>query len=118
LHPRIIEGMELLAREFHSRDPQGVIIVDAALIFEAGIGGQFAKVIVAWCLPEQQVERQVSKSGITRDEAERRIANQMPAEEKRRRADYVIDCSGRLDETRRQVEALHPKLKRLTERQP
>ena len=113
LHPRIIEGVELLARIFHSRDPQTVIMVDAALIFEAGIGGQFAKVIVAWCRPEQQIERQVSKAGVSREEAERRIANQMPVEEKRRRADYVIDCSGRLDKTRRQVKALFPKLQRL-----
>ena len=41
----------------------------------------------------------------------------MPVEEKRRRADYVIDCSGRLDKTRRQVEALYPKLARLAKRE-
>ena len=117
LHPRIIEGVELLARIFHSRDPQTVIMVDAALIFEAGIGGQFAKVIVAWCRPELQFERLITNTGISREEAERRIANQMPVEEKRRRADYVIDCSGRLDKTRRQVEALYPKLARLAKRE-
>ena len=117
LHPRIIEGVELLAREFHSRDPERVIVVDAALIFEAGIGGHFAKVIVAWCRPEQQIDRLITNAGISREEAERRIASQMPVEEKRRRAHYVIDCSGSLDKTRRQVEALYPKLARLAERQ-
>jgi dephospho-CoA kinase len=40
----------------------------------------------------------------------------MPGDEKRRRADYVIDCSGTIEETRRQVEALYPELKRLAER--
>ncbi len=113
LHPRIIEGVELLAREFHSRDPERVIVVDAALIFEAGIGGQFAKVIIAWCPPEQQIERLMTNASLSREEAERRMASQMPAEEKRRRADYVIDCSGSLDKTRRQVKALFPKLQRL-----
>ncbi|MBI1940613.1 MAG: dephospho-CoA kinase, partial [Acidobacteria bacterium] len=117
LHPRIIKGVERLAVEFHARDPHAVILVDAALIFEAGIGGRFAKVIVAWCRPEQQIERLMINNGLSREDAERRIGNQMPAEEKRRRADYVIDCSGSLDETRRQVEALYQKLKRLAEGQ-
>jgi dephospho-CoA kinase len=118
LHPRIIEGVELLAGEFQSRDPQSVVIADAALIYEAGIAGQFAKVIVAWCRPEQQIQRLVSNTGLSRQDAKRRIASQMPTDEKRRRADFEIDCSKSLDETRRQVGALYPKLTRLTKRQP
>ena len=50
--------------------------------------------MVAWCRPEQQLERLMAKTGVSREEAERRIQAQMPVEEKRRRADYVIDCSG------------------------
>jgi dephospho-CoA kinase len=91
----------------------GVVIVDAALIYETGIPGRFVKTIVAWCRPEQQIERLMAKTGLSREEAGRRIASQMPAEEKRRRADFVIDGSGSLEETQRQVEALYPRLQQL-----
>jgi dephospho-CoA kinase len=90
-------------------------VVDAALIYEAGVADSFAKILVAWCRPEQQIERLMAKTHISRQEALRRMACQMPAEEKRRRADYVIDCSGSMEQTRAQVEALYPALKRLAE---
>ena len=110
VHPRIIQRVDERARECCAQDPAAVVFVDAALIYETGISGRYRKVIVAWCRPAQQVERLIAKSGMTCEEAEQRIASQMPAEEKRRRADFVIDCSGSLEETRRQVEALYPHL--------
>lgn len=112
VHPRIIARVEELASRHAKQNPRAVIVVDAALIFEAGIGGRFQKVIVTWCRPEQQIERLMA-NGLTRQEAERRIAAQMPVEEKVRRADFVIDSSGSLENTRAQVETLYPELKRL-----
>jgi dephospho-CoA kinase len=70
-------------------------------------------VIVVWCRPEQQLERLMAKSGVSRDEAERRIEAQMRVEEKRRRADYLIDCSGTLEQSRAQAEAIYQELKRI-----
>ncbi|MBA0087989.1 MAG: dephospho-CoA kinase, partial [Acidobacteria bacterium Pan2503] len=67
--------------------------------------------VVAWCRPEQQLERLAAR-GMTEDEARRRIAAQMPVREKLRYATEKIDCSGTLDETRQQVEALAAKLHR------
>ena len=116
LHPRIIERVEKVALEHARRNQRAIILVDAALIFEAGIGGRFSKVIVTWCRPEQQLERLMSK-GLTREESERRIAAQMPVEEKRRRADYVIDSSGSLENTRTQVEAIFAELKPIAEQE-
>jgi len=113
VHPRIIAQVDHLATEYAAAHPETVVLVDAALIFEAGIGGSFRKVIVAWCRPQQQMERLMAKTGFTLEEAERRIAAQMPPEEKRKRADFVIDCSGTLAETQAQVEELFPKLKTL-----
>jgi dephospho-CoA kinase len=91
------------------------VIVDAALIFESRIGGSLNKVVVAWCQPQQQVERLMVKAGVSREEAERRIQAQMPVEEKRRRADYLIDCSGSMEETRRQADAIYFELRRIVE---
>jgi len=113
LHPRIIQRSEDLAAEYLNENPQAVVLVEAALIYETGLDKQFAKVLVAWCAPEQQMERLTAKGGITRAEAEQRAAAQMPLEEKRRRADYVVDCSGSKETTRRQVAALYPELQKL-----
>ena len=112
VHPRIIAEVEKRAAAIAAQDPRRVILVDAALIFEAGIGGRFDKVIVTWCTPEQQIERQMHK-GLSRQEAERRIAAQIPADEKKRRADFVIDSSGPLESTRGQVERIYSSLKNL-----
>jgi dephospho-CoA kinase len=110
LHPRIRD----VAHEwFTSLDRPGgpaLAFEDAALIFEAGLKGEFDKVIVCWCRPEQQLAR-LKERGMTADDAQRRIAAQMPMEEKRRLADEVIDCSGTLEDTARQVESAIERLK-------
>jgi dephospho-CoA kinase len=115
LHPRIIARINELASQCRARDPHAVVIVDGALIFEAGIEGTLRKVIVVWCRPEQQVERLMAKMGISPQEAEQRIQAQMPVEEKRRRADYLIDCSGSREEARAQVAKIYPELQHITE---
>ncbi|HEV2350247.1 MAG TPA: dephospho-CoA kinase [Terriglobia bacterium] len=113
VHPGIVARVDQLAAEYTASHPGAVVLVDAALIFEAGIGSSFRKVIVAWCRPEQQIQRLMAKTGFEREEAERRIAAQMPAEEKRKLADFVIDCSGTLANTRTQLQELFPKLKHI-----
>ena len=113
LHPRIIARVQELAAEQQRRNAHAVVIVDAALLFESGLSGTLRKVMVAWCRPEQQLERLMAKSGVSREEAEGRIRAQMSVEEKRRRADYVIDCSGSMEETRRQAEQLFRELQTL-----
>jgi dephospho-CoA kinase len=115
VHPSLIARLEKLAEELRARHPRAVILVDAALIYEAGAADRFAKILVAWCRPEQQIERLMAKTGLSRQDALRRMASQIPVEEKRRRADYVIDCSGSLEQTRTQVKALYPELERLAE---
>jgi len=114
VHPRVIERVGKLATAYHLQDSRAVVVVEAALHYEAGIADRFAKMLVAWCRPEQQLERLIAKTGLSHEEAERRIAAQMPAEEKRRRAHYVIDCSGELELTRRQVADLYPELQKQT----
>ena len=113
LHPRIMASVAEMAGEQFSRSPESVVIAEAALIYEAGFDTDFGKLIVAWCRPEQQLERLAAKPGFSREEAERRIRSQMPAEEKRRRADYVIDCSGSLESSQAQARSTYLELKRL-----
>jgi len=92
VHPSLIARVDELAAQLRAGRPGVVIVVDAAVIYEAGVADRFAKILVAWCRPEQQIERLMAKTGLSREDALRRVASQIPSEEKRRRADYVIDC--------------------------
>ncbi|MGH9452450.1 MAG: dephospho-CoA kinase [Terriglobia bacterium] len=110
LHPLILLRILEISMQNHEREPAGVTIVEATLIYEAGIEKNFLKVIATWCRPEQQLERLLAKGGISQAQAEARIAAQTAPEEKRRRADYVIDCSATIEATRVQAKALYAEL--------
>jgi dephospho-CoA kinase len=115
LHPRIIACMREVAIEYRARNPRSVVIIDAPLIFEAGMEHTLTKVMVAWCRPDQQLERLMARAGVSREEAEQRIKSQMPLEEKLRRADYAIDCTGSLEQSHVQAKALYVELSRIVE---
>jgi dephospho-CoA kinase len=102
IHPRV-EAQIL--KQFHEWEREGnrtVAFVEAALLVEAGYMKNLDGLVVTWCRPEQQVERLVAR-GMTEEEARARIGAQMPVEEKLKLADHKIDCSGTIEETRRQV---------------
>jgi dephospho-CoA kinase len=101
LHPRIMEATE---KWFATQAGQGadVAFVEAALLIEAGYNKDLDRVIVCWSRADQQLERLLGR-GLSKKEAEQRMAAQMPGDEKRRLADRVIDCSGTLAKTERQV---------------
>lgn len=113
LHPRIVARALELSAEHWRNHPHSVVMVDAALIYEWDFERNLQSVIVAWCRPEQQLQRLMAKTGVSREEAERRIAAQLPVEEKRRRADYLVDCSGTLEKSRAQAEVIYPELVRM-----
>jgi dephospho-CoA kinase len=114
VHPRVIEEQNRLLQEAEQSDPHAIVIVDAALMIESGGYKRFDKLIVVFCDREKQIERLMRRNQITRDEAELRIAAQMPSEEKRRYADYEIDTSGEFDETRRRVMEVYNELLKLS----
>jgi dephospho-CoA kinase len=110
VHPRVEEAM---VRQFAEWEKSGVAdaaFVEAALLVEAGYQKNLDGLLVALCRPEQQLERLLAR-GLSDVEARHRIAAQMPAEEKLKFATEKIDCSGTLEETRQQVEALAKKLR-------
>lgn len=112
LHPRILE---VVRKWFLALDKPGspdLAFVEAALIIEAGFQKDFDRIIVCWCRPEQQIDRLLER-GLSLEQARLRVAAQMPIDEKRRLADDVIDCSGLVDDTARQVALVLEKLKQL-----
>jgi dephospho-CoA kinase len=104
LHPRVLQVQNAQLAECE-RQGAAVAVVEAALLYEAEYDRYLDRMVVCWCRSEQQIERLLAR-GLSREQAEKRIAAQMPLEEKVRRADDLIDCSGTLDETRRQTETL------------
>ena len=115
VHPAVIESQKRWSAELTRQDPDGVAVVEAALLFEAGAENDFDKVMVVTCNPEAKAKRYAQRTGASLDEAraevERRSAAQLSDEEKARRADYVIDNSGSIEQTERQVDAIWAQLK-------
>jgi len=110
LHPRIIEKQDQILQQWESEEPNGIGIVDAALMIESGGYKRFDKLIVVHCRPEVQLERLMLRDGLSRDEAQKRIDSQMPQEEKQRYADYLIDTSDGFELTRQRTKAVYDQL--------
>jgi len=110
LHPRVEAELLRRLQELEKSGTVAVAFVEAALIFEAGLDKRLDGVVVAWCLPEQQLARLMER-GMREAEARQRIAAQMPVQEKLALAAEKIDCSGSMEETRSQVDALAGKLR-------
>ena len=113
LHPFIIARQDEIMRGWEAEDPNGIGIIDAALMIESGGYKRFDKLIVVHCRPEVQLERLMLRDNLSRDEALRRINSQMPQEEKLRFADYLIDTSDGFELTRTQIISVHQKLIRV-----
>lgn len=111
VHPAV--GVEM-ARCIEEARTMGVplVIVDVPLLLETGRRGHFDAVVVVYCRESQQIERQQARDGASREEAEQRVRAQLSIEEKRRLADHVIDNSGSMEETDRQVRGLYEALTR------
>lgn len=115
VHPAVIEHENRWMDDLTKKDPRAIAIVEAALILEAGSHKRFDRLIVVTCRPEQRIERWASKMKVdlesARREVTRRMAAQLPDEEKSKAADYVIDNSGSLDLTRQKVDQVYEKLR-------
>jgi len=120
VHPAVIRQQDRWMRELAAKNPYAVAVVEAALIFEAGVKDRFDKIMVVTCMPAQKVTRFAERTGRNEADAhaevDRRTKAQIPDEEKARRADLVIDNSGSIEETRQQVQRIYAELKVLAKR--
>jgi len=110
VHPAVVRRQEQWMREIAGKEPHAVVMVEAALIFEAGLRDRFDRTIVVTCNAEQKAGRLAQRTGLgeaeARAEVERRSRAQLPDAEKMRRADFVIDNSGPAEATRQQVQRI------------
>ena len=113
VHPRVRSAIGGWFDELERRPAHRFGVVAIPLFFESARAETFGRVIVTACGREAQIARVVAR-GFSRDEAERRIAAQLPTDEKVRRADYVIRTDGTPGETDRQVDAIRRELAALS----
>ncbi len=113
VHPAVIRRVEELSRRFEAGDPDGIVVVEAAILIETGTHTRFDRIVLAVCDREQQIERAMRRDGLSRQEVLARLERQMPLEEKRKFAHYVIDTSGSKEDTLLQVRHAYESLRRI-----
>lgn len=114
VHPAVITDVERALHRVARRGKHRVAVVEAIKLLESGLADDLCdEVWVVHADPEQQVARLVATRGMTEEEARQRLAAQPPQEAKEVRADWVVDNSGPLEATRRQVEAAWARVLRI-----
>lgn len=116
VHPAVIAAQNEWMADIGRRDPHAIAMVEAALILEAGVAHSFDRMVVVTCSREARLRRFAQRLHLdeeaARQEMERRMAAQMSDEEKARHADYVIENSGSLADTERQVDKIMQELRK------
>jgi dephospho-CoA kinase len=113
VHPPVIARQEKLMAEFALREPKGIAVVEGAILVETGSYKRFDRLIVVACTVQQQIERSMRRDGLSEAEVRARLDRQVPLEEKRKLADFVIDTSGTKQDTLQQTCAVYHELRRI-----
>jgi dephospho-CoA kinase len=113
LHPRIKKEIGRRVKAIGQKDPEAIVVIDAALLIETGDDREMDRVIVVLSTEEQQIERLKERQGMDQEEARRIIASQIATEEKLKVAHFVIRNEGSLEETMRRAREVFQELKRI-----
>ncbi len=114
IHPLVFEAQNEWLIEKEQANPRGVAVIDAALMIESGGYKRFTKLVVVWCQPEIQLQRLMLRNNLSEAEALKRIRAQMPQEEKKLYADFLIDTTDGFENTRKQTIEVFEQLTLLT----
>jgi dephospho-CoA kinase len=111
LHPRIQQRVLDKTRALAAAG-ESLVFYEAPLIVENRIHERLDGLILVVVPPEVQLARLMARSGLSREQAEARLAAQLPLEEKRKHATWIVDNSGSPEQTRAQVDRLWANLAR------
>jgi dephospho-CoA kinase len=109
-HPRIAAATQAKVQELGAAG-ETLAIYEAALLVENKAHLAMDGLIVAACTPEKQLERLRARDGFEEEDAQKRVAAQLPLDEKTQVADYVVDTNGTIDDTKRQVDEVWASIK-------
>lgn len=110
IHPAVYHAIRSWFENLPERPPH-FAVADIPLLFETAHEPQFDRIVVTWCPEELQIARLEARNGLSEEEARQRLAAQIPADEKRRRAHHVIRTDGSPAETDRQIDEVIAALK-------
>jgi len=113
VHPHVFRREKELIDQFARSDPRGIVVVEAAILIEAGTYKNYDRLILVECEEEQQIERSLKRDHADRAEVLARIRRQMPVAEKRKFVHYLIDTSGSKEDTSRRVREVYDELRRI-----
>lgn len=113
IHPVVIRAEEDWFEAVSKQDPEGIAVVEAAILIETGSYKRFDRIILTVCTREQQIERAMKRDRLTREQVESRLMRQMSLDEKRRYADYVVDTSGDRLETLAETRRVYGEMRRV-----
>jgi dephospho-CoA kinase len=115
VHPAVFVREDALAAAYAAEDPMAIVVIEAAILIETGHYRTLNRLVLVSCPEELQIARGMKRDHVPREEALERIRRQMPLDEKRRYADYIIDTSGTKEHTFQQTEAVYASLKEYSE---
>ena len=115
VHPAVFRLEERMLADFAAQNPNGIVVIEAAILIETGRYKMFDRLILTVCDEATQISRGMKRDRLSLEQARQRISRQMPVEEKTSYADYVVNTSGDKKETIRQVQAIYRDLKALVE---
>jgi dephospho-CoA kinase len=113
VHPPVVKREERMIADYAADHPNGIAVVEAAILIETGSYKRFDRLILVTCDEEQQVERAMRRPGAVESDVRARLSRQMPLEEKRKFVDFVIDTSGEKEDTLRQTRSVYEALRRI-----
>jgi dephospho-CoA kinase len=113
VHPAVFRLEERFENEFAVADPGGISVYEAAILIETGRYARFDRLILTDCALEVQIARGMKRDGFSRDEVLQRLSRQLPFEEKKKHAHFVIDTSGEKADTLRQISVVFCELKKI-----
>lgn len=111
IHPKVIQ---MLQKKIPARSSRPLVI-EIPLLFEANLQNLIDKTIVVWAPKKLQVQRLIQRSGINQMEANLRILSQWPLSKKKELSDFLIDNSGTILNTKKQVKKCLTKISQLVE---
>lgn len=104
LHPPIRTMMKLRMKALETEDPDRLVVADIPLLFESNLQDPYAEIMLVYVPMEIQKQRLMQRDNLNELEAEARLSSQMPIEQKKKLADIVIDNSGTIEDTEKQID--------------
>jgi len=111
VHPVLFDRWRDLVSEIRGKNPEAIVISDIPLLIETKAQKLFDIIILVYAKPEQQIERMIDRNRCTREDALKRLASQIPIDEKIPYADMIIDNSVSVEETKKRVDEIWEELK-------